>query len=237
MGVERLSVPDQSPTERVVCISLIEASIVSGREAPDESRERKNNFAAFIGDAMSSRSLNKVLLIGNLSQDPELRYTPQGTAVCTFSIATNRSWTDQSGQQQDVAEFTRCVAWAKLAEVCSQLLFKGRKAYIEGRLQTREWEGQDHAKRRTTEVVIENMIALGSPRVEAGSPRFVEAGGPSAGAANRSAGSAEEALGAKIPEQVTRATERKKGKKGAPEKSEVSQETLDEPVPAEDIPF
>lgn len=236
MGVERLSVPDQSPTERVVCISLIEASIAGSREAPDESRERKNNFAAFIGDAMSSRSLNKVLLIGNLSQDPELRYTPQGTAVCTFSIATNRSWTDQSGQQQDVAEFTRCVSWAKLAEVCSQLLFKGRKAYIEGRLQTREWEGQDHAKRRTTEVVIENMIALGSPRVgEAGSPR-VEAGSP-AGAANRSGGSAEEALGAKIPEQAAHATEKKKGKKGASGKSEVPQEAEDEPVPAEDIPF
>ena len=109
---------------------------------------------------MSSRSLNKVLLIGNLSQDPELRYTPQGTAVCTFSIATNRSWTDQSGQAQDVAEFTRCVAWAKLAEVCSQLLFKGRKAYVEGRLQTREWEGQDGVKRHRTEIVAENMIML-----------------------------------------------------------------------------
>lgn len=228
MGTERLSVSDQSPDERLVCISLVEASIVGDREAPDEPRKRKNNFTAFIGDAMSSRSLNKVLLIGNLSQDPELRYTPQGTAVCTFSIATNRSWTDQSGQQQDVAEFTRCVSWAKLAEVCSQLLFKGRKAYIEGRLQTREWEGQDHAKRRTTEVVIENMIALGSPRVEAGPP---------AGSADRSGGSAEEALGAKIPEQAARATEKKKGKKGASGKSEVPQETLDEPVPAEDIPF
>lgn len=221
MGIERLSVPDQSPAERLVCISLVEASNVCGREAPDESRKRKNNFAAFIGDAMSSRSLNKVLLIGNLSQDPELRYTPQGTAVCTFSIATNRSWTDQSGQQQEVAEFTRCVAWAKLAEVCSQLLFKGRKAYIEGRLQTREWEGQDHAKRRTTEVVIENMIALGAP----------------AGAPNRSGVSAEEALGAKIPEQAARTTEKKKGKKEAAGKSEAPQEAEDEPVAAEDIPF
>lgn len=121
-----------------------------------------------------SRSLNKVLLIGNLSQEPELRYTPQGTAVCTFSIATNRSWTDQSGQLQEVAEFTRCVAWAKLAELCSKLLAKGKKAYIEGRLQTREWEAQDHTKRRTTEVVVENMIVLGSPRGEAGSPRMPE---------------------------------------------------------------
>ena len=118
---------------------------------------------------MSSRSLNKVLLIGNLTVDPELRYTPQGTAVATFSIATNRNWTDQAGQPQEAVEFTRCVAWAKLAEVCSQILKKGKKVYVEGRLQTREWEAQDKTKRRTTEVIIESMIAL----IPAGSPASV----------------------------------------------------------------
>lgn len=102
-----------------------------------------------------------------------MRYTPQGTAVCTFSIATNRSWTDQSGQGQEDVEFTRCVAWGKLAEVCSQLLYKGRKAYAEGRLQTREWEAQDHTKRRTTEVVVDSMIALGAPPGAGESPRPV----------------------------------------------------------------
>ena len=117
---------------------------------------------------MSSRSLNKVLLIGNLTADPELRYTPQGTAVATFSVATNRNWTDQAEQPQEAVEFTRCVAWAKLAEVCSQILKKGRKAYVEGRLQTREWEAQDKTKRRTTEVVIDNMIALSPPSTAAG---------------------------------------------------------------------
>ena len=117
---------------------------------------------------MSSRSLNKVLLIGNLTADPELHYTPQGTAVATFSVATNRNWTDQAGQPQEAVEFTRCVAWAKLAEVCSQILKKGRKAYVEGRLQTREWEAQDKTKRRTTEVVIDNMIALSPPSTAAG---------------------------------------------------------------------
>lgn len=110
---------------------------------------------------MSSRGLNKVFLLGNLTADPELRYTPQGTAVATFTIATNRNWTDQSGQLQEGVEFTRCVAWAKRAEICSQILYKGRKAFVEGRLQTREWEGQDKVKRRTTSVVIDNMIALG----------------------------------------------------------------------------
>ncbi len=110
---------------------------------------------------MSARSLNKVMLIGNLTRDPELRYTPQGTAVCTFGLATNREWVDASGQKQEGAEFHNIVAWTKLAEICSQLLFKGRKAYVSGRLQTRNWQGQDGAERSKTEVVIDEMIAFG----------------------------------------------------------------------------
>lgn len=118
---------------------------------------------------MSTRSLNKVLLIGNLTRDPELRYTPQGTAVCTFGIATNRTWTpSDGGERQEEVEFHRVVAWAKLAEICSQILYKGRKVYVEGRLQTRTWTGQDEQERTTTEVVIDSMIALGAPR--AGAP-------------------------------------------------------------------
>ncbi|HLE49877.1 MAG TPA: single-stranded DNA-binding protein [Patescibacteria group bacterium] len=105
--------------------------------------------------------MNKVLLIGNLTRDPELRYTPTGTAVCTFGLATNREWVDASGQKQEGAEFHKIVAWTKLAEICSQLLFKGRKAYVSGRLQTRNWQGQDGAERTTTEVVIDEMIAFG----------------------------------------------------------------------------
>lgn len=114
---------------------------------------------------MSARSLNRVLLIGNLTRDPELRYTPQGTAVCTFGIATNRSWVpNDGGDRQEETEYHRVVAWAKLAEICSQLLYKGRKVYVEGRLQTRKWTGQDGQERETTEVVIDNMIALGAPK-------------------------------------------------------------------------
>jgi single-strand DNA-binding protein len=111
---------------------------------------------------MSSRSLNKVQLIGNLTRDPELRYTPQGTAVCTFGLATNRSWTTDSGEKREETEFHRIVAWNKLAELCSQLLFKGRKVYVEGRLQTRTWTAQDGSQRQATEVVIEEMIILDS---------------------------------------------------------------------------
>jgi len=111
---------------------------------------------------MSSRSLNKVQLIGNLTRDPELRYTPQGTAVCTFGLATNRAWVTETGEKREETEFHRIVAWNKLAELCSQLLFKGRKVYVEGRLQTRTWTAQDGSQRQTTEIVIEEMIILDS---------------------------------------------------------------------------
>lgn len=113
---------------------------------------------------MSARSLNKVILIGNLTRDPELRYTPSGNAVCTFSMATNRDWVDSSGQRQEEVEFHRVVAWNKLAEICSQLLTKGRKVYVEGRMQTRSWQTQEGQERQTTEVVISEMIALGEPK-------------------------------------------------------------------------
>ncbi|KKU25230.1 MAG: Single-stranded DNA-binding protein [Candidatus Woesebacteria bacterium GW2011_GWC2_47_16] len=111
-----------------------------------------------------ARSLNKVTLIGNLTRDPELRYTPQGTAVCTFGVATNRQWTTDAGEKKEDAEFHRVVAWNKLAEICSQLLTKGRKVYVEGRLQTRSWTGQDGNQRTSTEIVISDMIILDSRR-------------------------------------------------------------------------
>lgn len=109
-----------------------------------------------------ARSLNKVELIGNLTRDPELRYTPQGTAVCTFGLATNRSWTTDSGEKREEADFHRLVAWNKLAELCSQLLTKGRKIYIEGRLSTRNWTAQDGSQRQTTEIIVNDMIILDS---------------------------------------------------------------------------
>lgn len=113
---------------------------------------------------MAQRSLNKVQLIGNLTRDPELRYTPQGTAVCTFGLATNRFWKTEAGDQKEETEFHRVVAWNKLAELCSQLLFKGRKVYVEGRLQTRRWTGNDGNPRQSTEIVAEEMFILDSKR-------------------------------------------------------------------------
>jgi len=111
---------------------------------------------------MATRSLNKIQLIGNLTRDPELRYTSSGTAVCSSGLATNRSWTVDSGERKEEAEFHRLVSWNKLAELCSQLLAKGRKIYVEGRIQTRNWEGQDGNQRTTTEIVISDMIILDS---------------------------------------------------------------------------
>jgi len=111
-----------------------------------------------------ARSLNRVQLIGNLTRDPELRYTPSGTAVCSFSIATNRSWTNDTGEKKDEVEFHRIVSWAKLAELCSQFLVKGRKVFVEGRLQTRSWAAQDGTQKQTTEIVISDMILLDSKR-------------------------------------------------------------------------
>ncbi len=113
-----------------------------------------------------ARSLNRVQLIGNLTRDPELRYTPNGTAVCSFSIATNRNWTTESGEKREEAEFHRIVAWNKLAEICSQFLVKGRKVYVEGRLSTRNWNAQDGTQRTTTEIIINDMILLDSRRAE-----------------------------------------------------------------------
>ena len=113
---------------------------------------------------MSSRSLNQVELIGNLTRDPELRYTPTGAAVCALGLATNRTWTTESGEKKEETEFHRVVAWNKLAELCSQLLTKGRKIYVRGRLRTNSWTGADGAQRSTTEVVIEDMIILDSRR-------------------------------------------------------------------------
>lgn len=106
-----------------------------------------------------AKSLNKVILIGNLTRDPELKYTPSGAGVCTFGIATNRQWTVDGEKKEDV-EFHKIVAWNKLAEICSQLLTKGRKVYVEGRLQTRSWQAQDGAQKSTTEIVIDDMILL-----------------------------------------------------------------------------
>jgi len=106
-------------------------------------------------------NLNKAMLIGNLTRDPEMRNTPNGTPVASFAVATNQVWTDQNGQKQERVEFHNVVAWRRLAEICGQYLKKGSKVYLEGRLQTKDWVGQqDGIKRYRTEIVVDNMIML-----------------------------------------------------------------------------
>lgn len=109
---------------------------------------------------MARGGVNKVIILGNVGADPELRYTPGGAAVTNFNIATNESWTDNNSEKQERTEWHRIVVWGRLAEICNQYLRKGSKVYVEGRLQTRSWEGQDGQKRYTTEVVAREMQML-----------------------------------------------------------------------------
>jgi single-strand DNA-binding protein len=165
-----------------------------------------------------ARSLNRVQLIGNLTRDPELRYTPSGTAVCSFSIATNRSWTTDSGEKHEEADFHRIVAWNKLAELCSQFLVKGRKVYVEGRLSTRSYNAQDGTPKSITEIIISDMILLDSKRQE---------------------GVATEEVEEKEVEEKIEKTEKKKNSPShkASEDKEVVGNAEEEPIALDDIPF
>ncbi|KKT33093.1 MAG: Single-stranded DNA-binding protein [Candidatus Woesebacteria bacterium GW2011_GWB1_44_11] len=164
------------------------------------------------------------MLIGNLTRDPEMRYTPQGTAVCTFGVATNRSWTVDGEKKEDV-EFHNVVAWNKLAEICAQLLKKGRKVYVEGRLSTRSWQGTDGAQKQRTEVVISDMVILDK---KSDFPEEGEMAIPDAGI--------------EIPEAVPEPRQTKAGDSDAKakavkgKKKEDKKEEVEEPA-EEDIPF
>jgi single-strand DNA-binding protein len=115
--------------------------------------------------------VNKVILIGNLGADPEVRFTPAGAAVANFRIATNESWVDKNQQKQERTEWHRIVVWGKLAELCGEYLKKGRQAYIEGRLQTREWTDKENKKNYTTEIVANTVQFLGGGAAGAGGPK------------------------------------------------------------------
>lgn len=107
-------------------------------------------------------SVNKVIVLGRLGSEPELRYTPSGAAVCNFSVATSDNWTDKNGEKQEKTEWHRIVVWGKLGELCHQYLSKGRQAYIEGKLQTRSWEDNNGVKKYTTEILANTVQFIGS---------------------------------------------------------------------------
>ena len=127
---------------------------------------------------MQKNSLNKVILIGNLGQDPEARFTPQGTAVTNLSVATNESWKDQNGETQDRTEWHRVVMYGRMAETASEYMKKGQMVYVEGRLHTREWEDKNQIKRRTTEISCDNFTMLGKRSDNAGSGRVAPDAAP-----------------------------------------------------------
>ena len=108
-----------------------------------------------------SRGLNKVMIIGHLGKDPEMRYTPSGSPVTTFNVATSRSWTTSDGERRTETEWFTVVAWDRLAEICNQYLTKGRQVYIDGRLQSRSWEDKEGKRHTSVEVVANEMIMLG----------------------------------------------------------------------------
>lgn len=111
--------------------------------------------------------VNKVILIGNLGRDPEMRFTPGGQAVANFTLATTENWTNKGGEKEERTEWHRIVVWGRTAELCAQYLAKGRSVYIEGRLQTREWENKEGQKQRTTEIHAQTVQFLGGPRGDA----------------------------------------------------------------------
>ena len=169
---------------------------------------------------MASRSLNKITLIGNLTRDPELKYTPQGTAVCSFGVATNRSWTTKTGETKEDVQFHRIVAWQKLAELCANLLTKGRKIYLEGRIIYRSYDGKDGVQRNITEIIMEDFILFDDRRK-------MEDGG---GEVNET-----------MPDEMTGPEpEAKNPERAAPgktKKAAATEETVEDKVDPDDIPF
>lgn len=131
--------------------------------------------------------VNKAILVGNLGRDPELRHTQNGQAVVNFTLATSENWTDKSGEKVERTEWHRIVVWGKTGEMCAQYLSKGRTVYVEGRIQTREWEDKDGNKRYTTEINAQTVNFIG-PRGSGGSGG--ESGGAERGGGTRGTGSA-----------------------------------------------
>lgn len=124
--------------------------------------------------------LNRATILGRLTRDPEVKKTPSGQSVANIAIATNRVWTDHSGVKQEKTEFHNCVLWGKIADIAGQYLSKGRRIYLEGRIETRDWTGTDGVKKYRTEIVAENMIMLDGPRGSASAQPNESAPAPSA---------------------------------------------------------
>ena len=182
---------------------------------------------------MASRSWNRVELIGNLTRDPELRYTPNGAAVVTFGVATNRTYVSE-GERKEEVDFHRLVAWNKLAELCNQLLKKGMRVFVSGRLQTRSWEGNDGVTRQTTEIVIEDMIVL-TPKANGGMMAVPEDLNIGEEPAKTEAEEPKKEEAEKAEKESKAVKEEKKDT--APEEKEASKENIPQEEVKDDLPF
>ena len=170
-------------------------------------------------------SLNRAMILGNATRDPEMRYTPNGQAVANFGVATNRKWKTQTGDMQEKTEFHDVVAWGKLAEITNQVIKKGGRVYIEGRLQTRNWEAPDGTKRQRTEIIAENIISL-TPRGEVGTP--VPSGADESDNIDQTPPEEKTSTQAKTPQNDSKSNE-----KSSTEKNDNKEEAID----LNDIPF
>jgi single-strand DNA-binding protein len=178
---------------------------------------------------MGSRSMNKVMLLGNLGRDPEVRYTASGKAMATFSLAKSMRWKDQDGNDQERTEWHRVVAWGRLGEICGQYLGKGRQVFVEGRIQSRDWEDQDGNKRTTFEIVANDVFLLGGQ----GAPEMDE--GPSR---DRGQGRQSGYQQGRGREGSNPPADRKPGATGKVDKKPVPDEgRYGPPPPEDDIPF
>ncbi|MBI2051613.1 single-stranded DNA-binding protein [Candidatus Roizmanbacteria bacterium] len=169
---------------------------------------------------MASRSLNKVILVGNLTRDPELKYTPSGAPVCTFGLATNRSWTTQDGQIKEEVQYHRITAWHKLAELCSKLLAKGRKVYLEGRIAYRSFTGKDGQQRSITEIILDDFIVFGDGK----RPVTLEEGKEEVQAAPKEVSEVEEKEAPSLGDEDKTSAKKRRGK-------------TEEKINPDDIPF
>jgi single-strand DNA-binding protein len=151
-----------------------------------------------------AKSVNKVILVGNLGKDPEVKYTPNGTAMAKFSLATNERYKDKEGNWQDRTEWHNIVAWQRLAEIAGEYLKKGRNVYIEGRIQTRSWDDKESGQKKyMTEIVVQDLVLLGGGRGEGGGDH--EGGGRTRGASAGGASGAGGAMDQRQPEHAAAA--------------------------------
>lgn len=199
------------------------------------------NLIKLGGSKKNKMDLNKVMIIGYLTRDPEMRSIPSGDSVANFGVATNRVWTNNQGQKQEKVEFHNIVAWRKLAEICGQYLKKGNRVYIEGSLQTHDWQGQDGIKRYRTEIVARDMIMLSSRSGEQGNAYPAsqqQQQQPNAPAPAKAAASPDQEMPViNIEEEVKTETAENSPAESEMPKNSAQASANDEGISIEDIPF